>query len=248
MVPAISLYMVQAQLPQDFQNLPHILVVDDDDRLCTLVGRYLNEHGFLSFTAEDAAAAKDVLAAGVFDALVLDVMMPGQDGRSLTTELRKSHGDIPIILLTAMGEADDRVAGLESGADDYLTKPFDPRELVLRLQGLLRRRPPVNDGRRIYKIGRWTYDPLMPELVDGDETVRLTEVEDTLLKTLANRPDTILTRDDLADLCGVDAGERTIDVQVTRLRRKLEEDSKTPRYLQTVRGKGYLLRAQEVTQ
>lgn len=241
--------MAGTQLSQDFQNLPHILVVDDDDRLCTLVSRYLNEHGFLSFSAEDAALAKDVLSAGVFDALVLDVMMPGQDGRSLTKELRQSHGDIPIILLTAMGEADDRVAGLESGADDYLTKPFDPRELVLRLQGLLKRRPALNGGRSIYKIGRWMYDPLVPELVDTDtsEAVRLTEVEDTLLKTLARRPDTILTRDDLADLCGVDAGERTIDVQVTRLRRKLEEDSKTPRYLQTVRGKGYLLRAQEVS-
>ncbi len=239
--------MAQTQIPQDFQNLPHILVVDDDDRLCTLVSRYLNEHGFLSFTAQDAAAAKDIMAVGLFDALVLDVMMPGQDGRSLTTELRKTHGDLPIILLTAMGEADDRVSGLESGADDYLTKPFDPRELVLRLQAILRRRPVATDGRRIYKIGRWTYDPLVPELVDGDETVRLTDVEDTLLKTLAQRPDTILTRDDLADLCGVDAGERTIDVQVTRLRKKLEEDSKIPRYLQTIRGKGYLLRAQEET-
>ncbi len=236
---------VQSQIAKDFQNLPHILVVDDDDRLCALVSRYLNEHGFLSFTAPDAAAAKDILGVGVFDALVLDVMMPGQDGRDLTRELRLSHGDIPIILLTAMGEADDRVAGLESGADDYLTKPFDPRELVLRLQSILRRRPPQDGGRKIYTIGRWTYDPLVPELVDGAETVRLTDVEDTLLKTLAQRPDTILSRDDLAELCGVDAGERTIDVQVTRLRRKLEEDSKTPRYLQTVRGKGYLLRAQE---
>lgn len=239
--------MEQPQLPPDFQNLPHILVVDDDDRLCTLVSRYLNEHGFLSFTAEDAKTAKEVLAAGIFDAMVLDVMMPGQDGRSLTTELRRSHNDIPIVLLTAMGEADDRVTGLESGADDYLTKPFDPRELVLRLQSLLKRRPLAGTGgRKAYKIGRWTYDPQVPELVDGDDIVRLTDVEDTLLKTLAQRPDTILTRDDLADLCGVDAGERTIDVQVTRLRRKLEEDSKTPRYLQTVRGKGYLLRAQEI--
>jgi len=237
--------MADLQNTQDFQNLPHILVVDDDDRIRNLVSRYLNEHGFLSFTASDAAQAKEILKIGEFDALVLDVMMPGQDGRSLTQELRNDN-DTPIILLTAMAEADDRVSGLQVGADDYITKPFDPRELVLRLEAILRRRPATRNAHKTYKIGRWSYDPLVPELVDGDEVVRLTDVEDTLLKTLAQRPDTILTRDDLADLCGVDAGERTIDVQVTRLRRKLEEDSKTPRYLQTIRGKGYLLRAQEV--
>ena len=237
--------MASPQNIQDFQNLPHILVVDDDDRIRTLVSRYLNEHGFLSFTAGDAAQAKKILEIGEFDALVLDVMMPGQDGRSLTTELRMKS-DIPVLLLTAMAEADDRVGGFQSGADDYLTKPFDPRELVLRLQAILRRRPEVKSAAKIYRIGRWTYDPFVPELTDGDETVRLTDVEATLLKSLAQKPDTILSRDDLADLCGVDAGERTIDVQVTRLRRKLEEDSKNPRYLQTVRGKGYLLRAQEI--
>lgn len=237
--------MAAPQNNQDFQNLPHILVVDDDDRIRSLVSRYLNEHGFLSFTASDAAQAKEILGVGSFDALVLDVMMPGQDGKSLTAELR-TKSDIPVLLLTAMGEADDRVDGFQSGADDYLTKPFDPRELVLRLQAILRRRPEVKGEAKIYKIGRWTYDPAVPELVDDIDTVRLTDVEATLLKSLAQKPDTILSRDDLAELCGVDAGERTIDVQVTRLRRKLEEDSKNPRYLQTIRGKGYLLRAQEV--
>ena len=146
-----------------------------------------------------------------------------------------------------MGEVEDRVGGLQSGADDYLTKPFDPRELVLRLQAILRRRPQEKAATKSYKIGRWTYDTQVPELVDGDEAVRLTDVETNLLKALLRRPDTILSREDLAEMCGIDAGERTIDVQVTRLRRKLEEDSKVPRYLQTVRGKGYLLRAEEVS-
>ncbi len=238
--------MAGPQNQQDFQSLPHILVVDDDDRIRSLVSRYLNEHGFLSFTAADAGEAKEILKLGVFDALVVDVMMPGQDGRAFTKELRTAS-DVPVLLLTAMGEVEDRVGGLQSGADDYLTKPFDPRELVLRLQAILRRRPQEKAATKSYKIGRWTYDTQVPELVDGDEAVRLTDVETNLLKALLRRPDTILSREDLAEMCGIDAGERTIDVQVTRLRRKLEEDSKVPRYLQTVRGKGYLLRAEEVS-
>jgi two-component system phosphate regulon response regulator OmpR len=237
--------MATSQKPQDFQSLPHILVVDDDDRIRNLVSRYLNEHSFLSFTAADAAQAKEILQIGVFDALVLDVMMPGQNGKDFTRELRQAS-DVPVLLLTAMGEIEDRVDGFQTGADDYLTKPFDPRELVLRLQAILRRRPQERNGSKKYRIGRWAYDPQVPELVDGSEVVRLTDVEVNLLKALTRRPDTILSREELADLCGIDAGERTIDVQVTRLRRKLEEDSKIPRYLQTVRGKGYLLRAEEI--
>ncbi|MFA5591911.1 MAG: response regulator transcription factor [Micavibrio sp.] len=238
--------MADPQKTHDFQALPHILVVDDDDRIRTLVSRYLNENGFLSFTAADAAEAKDILRLAVFDALVVDVMMPGQDGRAFTKDFRRTS-DVPVLLLTAMGEVDDRVAGLSTGADDYLTKPFDPRELVLRLQAILRRRPQEKPQKTLYRIGRWTYDPQMPELVDGDESVRLTDVEANLLGALSRKADMILSRDDLAALCGVDAGERTIDVQVTRLRKKLEEDSKNPRILQTVRGKGYLLRAEEIS-
>lgn len=237
--------MVNAPLPKDFQSLPHILVVDDDDRIRSLVSRYLNEHGFLSFTASDAAQAKEILSIGEFDALVLDIMMPGQDGRAFTKELR-AKSDIPVLLLTAMGEIEDRVGGLESGADDYLSKPFDPRELLLRLQAILRRRPQHKPKMKTYRIGEWLYDPQVPELVSDARIVRLTDVEVNLLKALTRHPDTPMSREELAELCGIDAGERTIDVQVTRLRRKLEEDSKVPRYLQTVRGKGYLLRAEEV--
>lgn len=229
----------------DFQTLPHILVVDDDDRIRKLVSRYLGEHGFLSFTAADAAEAKTLLAAASFDAMVLDVMMPGQDGRSLTAELRRTT-DIPVLLLTALTETDDRVAGFQSGADDYLPKPFDARELVLRLQAILRRRPkPRLDAAGPVVIGPWRYQPGEKELrgVDGDRAI-LTDVEETLLRALASRSGEILSRDDLALLCGMDAGERTIDVQVTRLRKKLGEDSKSPRHLQTVRGKGYILRTE----
>lgn len=229
---------------QDYQSLPHILVVDDDDRIRKLVSRYLNEHGFLSFTAADAAEAKVLVNASVFDAVVLDVMMPGQDGRSLTEELRKTT-DLPVLLLTALGEADDRVSGFQAGADDYLSKPFDPRELVLRLEAILRRRPKfMAPAGQAVRIGSWVFDPQHKELVDGDTRVILTDVEATLLRALATRPGEVLSREDLAALCSMDAGERTIDVQVTRLRKKLGEDSKSPRHLQTVRGKGYLLRAE----
>ena len=238
--------MAQQLKTQDFQAHPHILVVDDDDRIRTLVSRYLNEHGFLSFTAANAAEAKEILEIGLFDALVVDVMMPGQDGREFTKELR-SKSDVPVLLLTAMGELEERLSGLQTGADDYLTKPFDPRELVLRLQAILRRRPQEKEQDRKFRIGRWIYDTAQPELIDGEEVVRLTDVEVNLLKALSKKPDVILSREDLAAMCGLDAGERTIDVQVTRLRKKLEEDSKAPRYLQTVRGKGYLLRAEEIS-
>lgn len=241
--------MIDAQKIAELQGLPHILVVDDDDRIRTLVSRYLNEHGFLSFTAANAHDAEEILKVGIFDALVVDVMMPGKDGRVFTRDLRQTS-DVPVLLLTAMGEADDRIAGFETGADDYLTKPFDPRELVLRLQAILRRRPAPKTAHKKYRIGPWFYDPVVPEIVpvDGSAAVRLTDVDVNLLKALLNTPDTVLSREDLAESCGVDAGERTIDVQVTRLRKKLEEDSKAPRYLQTIRGRGYLLRAQEVAE
>ena len=229
----------------NYQALPHILVVDDDERIRKLVSRYLGGHGFLAFSAADAQAAKELLRVAVFDALVLDVMMPGQDGRALTEELRQTS-DIPVILLTALGETEDKVAGFGVGADDYLTKPFDPQELVLRLQAILRRRPKVETEESSVKVGEWIFDPRQNELARGEENIRLTDVEATLLKALASRPGEILSRERLAVLCGMDAGERTIDVQVTRLRKKLGEDSKAPRYLQTVRGKGYLLRAEVV--
>ena len=223
---------------------PHVLVVDDDDRIRQLVSRFLTAEGFVVTTAADAVQARALLARLVFDALVVDVMMPGEDGLSLTRGLRGA-GDVPVLLLTALGEAESRIAGLEAGADDYLAKPFEPRELVLRLQAVLRRRPPPPQSVAAFRVGRWRYDPESSVLEDGDAVLRLTGVEANLLRALASRAGQAVSRDELARLCAPEAGgERTIDVQVTRLRRKLEDDPKVPRLLQTVRGKGYLLRAE----
>jgi len=231
-------------LPDKVESLPHVLIVDDDDRIRQLVSRYLRENGFVASTAADAAQAKETLGVLEFDALVVDIMMPGQNGLDFTKELRKKS-DIPVLLLTALGESADRIAGLETGADDYLPKPFEPKELVLRLQSILRRRPRVEATPQAFRVGRWYYDPAHKELTAGDETVRLTTVEDNLLCALASRSGEVISREELAALCDMDAGERTIDVQVTRLRRKIEDDPKKPRNLQTVRGKGYLLRVED---
>lgn len=222
------------------EELPHILVVDDDERIRNLLLRYLQENGFLVVTAASAAEADEILARFLFDALVVDIMMPGETGLSFTRRF-KNVNETPVLLLTALGETDDKIAGFESGADDYLSKPFEPRELVLRLQAILRRRPKPG-SLKSFRVGRWLYDESVSELQDGQEVIRLTTVEANLLRALASRAGEVISREDLAALCDLDAGERTIDVQVTRLRRKLEDDVKRPRCLQTVRGRGYMLR------
>ena len=226
---------------QHFSQQPHILVVDDDRRIRELVSRFLREHDFVVMTAEDAAQARAMTRNFEFDALVVDVMMPGESGLEFTKFVHEKL-NIPVLLLTALGQAQDRIAGLESGADDYLPKPFEPRELVLRLNTMLRRAPKKQQVTGPIKIGRWVFDPEIEALVFDGEIVKLTTVEGKLLRALASRPGQAMSREELAKYCGVDSGERTIDVQVTRLRRKIEEDTKTPRFLQTVRGKGYLLR------
>ncbi len=222
------------------EELPHILVVDDDERIRALLLRYLNEHGFLAVAASSAAEATALLERFIFDALVLDIMMPDETGLAFTKRFKQTS-DLPVLLLTALGDTDDKIAGFESGADDYLSKPFEPRELVMRLHAILRRRPkPV--VLKSFRVGRWIYDESNNELQDGDDAMRLTTVEGNLLRALASRAGEVISREDLAGLCGLDAGERTIDVQVTRLRRKIEDDAKRPRCLQTVRGRGYMLR------
>ena len=230
---------------QQFLAKPHILVVDDDERIRDLVSRYLWDHDFVVMEAEGAGQAREMLERFEFDALVVDVMMPEETGLEFTSSLRGVH-EVPVLLLTALGEAEDRISGLEAGADDYLAKPFEPRELVLRLNAILRRTAKPQETLRPFKIGRWRFDPALQELRDGDEVLSLTTVEQNLIRALAGRPGDAISRDELAEICGVDAGERTIDVQVTRLRRKIEEDTKNPRYLQTVRGKGYLLRTEDL--
>lgn len=235
----------QENFKTDHESRPHVLVVDDDRRIRDLLSRYLGEHGFIVLNAGDAAEAKALLKSFEVDVLVVDVMMPGQSGFEFTQEFREKR-QTPIILLTALGETDDRIEGFEAGADDYLPKPFEPRELVLRINAILKRTAKTVKVERPFKIGPWLFEPTLEELSGDHETVKLTAAEALLLKALGAHGGEVLSREELAAKCGVDAGERTIDVQVTRLRRKIEEDTKNPRYLQTVRGKGYMLRVEEV--
>ncbi len=220
------------------ETAPHILVVDDDTRIRELLRKYLVENGFRVTTAQDAAAARANLAGLDFDLLVLDVMMPGEDGLELTRAIRRDSG-VPILLLTAMGEADDRINGFERGADDYLVKPFEPRELVLRIQTILRR---TDTARRTeIRLGSHTFDLPRERLLHGDRPVRLTTNEASLLRSLARNAGVTMSRDALIRDSRIDGNARTVDVQVTRLRRKIEPDPRAPRYLQTVRGRGYVL-------
>jgi two-component system phosphate regulon response regulator OmpR len=229
---------------------PHILVVDDDRRIRDLTARFLSAQGFNVVTANDAADARGKMKSLAFDLLVLDIMMPGENGLELTTHLR-TESDVPILLLTARAETEDRIAGLETGADDYLTKPFEPKELVLRIQSILKRARPVERTaaqRRVIKFGEFLFELDRRRLFRGEEPVYLTEAETDLLTQLAARAGEAVSRDELSsstaeaeDPAAESSGSRQIDVQVTRLRRKIEADPRFPRYLQTVRGRGYLL-------
>lgn len=226
----------------DPDKKPHILVVDDDERLRDLLQRFLMGNGFLVTTATDAAEAREILKYLAYDLIICDVMMPGEDGLALTKSLKKQGITAPVLMLTALGEIESRISGFEAGADDYLPKPFEPRELLLRITAILRRvaAPPPSRGEKI-RFGRWSLDLDRGELADGEERVALTAVEHTLLKALASKVGEVVSREELAELCQMNANERTIDVQVTRLRKKVEEDPKLPKYIQTVRGKGYIL-------
>ena len=226
---------------------PHVLVVDDDARLRTLLSRYLAENGFRVSTAGHAEDARDKLRFLQPDALVLDVMMPGETGLALTESLRAEKTGVPILLLTARGAPEDRIAGFESGADDYLGKPFEPRELVLRLRAMLRRAvtppPAVEMATGPLRLGPLEFDTERSELSGPDGVVHLTGGESALLAALAARPNEVLTREDIVAALDMDeTGERAIDVQVTRLRRKIEADPREPRFLHTVRGRGYILK------
>jgi two-component system phosphate regulon response regulator OmpR len=226
---------------------PHLLVVDDDARLRDLLRRYLTDSGFRVTGASNAAEARAQLASFAFDLVVLDVMMPGESGLDLTRALRTENAGssaVPVLLLTAMAEPSDRVNGLEQGADDFLAKPFEPRELVLRIRNILQRRPtseeptPPTDIR----FGAFRFDPARAELLRGDELVRLTAAEIALLSSLAQHAPQAVSREELSQSAQFSGNVRNVDVQMTRLRRKVERDPRNPRYLQTVRGTGYALR------
>ncbi len=223
----------------------HVLVIDDDQRIRDLLKRYLARHGYLVSTARDADHASRLLGGLAFDLLIVDVMMPGEDGFSFTRRVRAAN-ETPVLLLTARGEAGDRIEGLEAGADDYLPKPFEPRELLLRCAAILRRATPApaEEPPRTLTLGQARYHIQRGELLRGDEPVRLTTTEQALMKLFALSPNTPLSRERLVSELGGSAGqaqERAVDVQITRLRRKLETDPRNPRYLQTVRGEGYML-------
>jgi len=224
----------------------HLLIIDDDERIRELLKKFLKRNGFLVTSARDAEHARRILSGLDFDLIVLDVMMPGEDGISFTRSLRETN-ETPILLLTAKGEAENRISGLEAGADDYLVKPFEPRELLLRINSILRRMPdtPAEDTvPKILHLGAIRYDIERGEMWQGDQIVRLTATESQLMKIFSACPGEPVTRSKLVEDLGRDRGqaqERAVDVQITRLRRKIEENPKQPRYLQTVRGAGYML-------
>ncbi|WP_045388022.1 response regulator [Falsirhodobacter sp. alg1] len=227
-------------------DTPHLLVVDDDERIRGLLQKFLVRSGFLVSVARDAAQARRLLAGLDFDMLVLDVMMPGEDGVSLTRALR-AHMTTPILLLTARGETQSRIEGLEAGADDYLAKPFEPKELLLRINAILRRVPNARPeaGPKVLHLGDVRYDMERGELWRGTDPVRLTSTESALMRIFSASAHEPISRErlvgDLAGEEGVETQERAVDVQITRLRRKIEVDPRQPRYLQTVRGSGYML-------
>ena len=223
------------------EDARHVLIVDDDDRIRTLLKKYLNENGYRTSVAQNAAEARRVMSVVDFDALVVDVMMPGESGFDFTKSVR-SASNVPILLLTARGLPEDRIEGLERGADDYLSKPFEPRELLLRINALLRRARPAGLNKQELTFGGCTFAVGRGELRRGGELVKLTAGETSLLKALAKKPGEAISRHALAEQTDT-AMERSVDVQVTRLRKKIEEDPRAPIYLQTVRGVGYVLMA-----
>ncbi|MGE0252060.1 MAG: response regulator [Dongiaceae bacterium] len=226
----------------------HILVVDDDRRLRDLLKRYLSQQEFRVSIAEDVAEARAMLSSMDFDLLVLDIMMPGESGLELAQSLRKTS-DVPILLLTAKGEVGDRIEGLETGADDYLVKPFEPKELTLRIRAILKRRPalaPATPPTQVH-FGSFHFDLSKGVLRQDAIPLPLTSAESALLAALAETPGQAWRREDLVRRLGGDNSERSIDVQVTRLRRKIEQDPSCPIFLQTVRGKGYVLFVDEIT-
>jgi len=221
-------------------DAPHLLVIDDDTRIRTLLARYLADHGFRVSMAANAAEARQRLAGLAFDLLIVDVMMPGEDGVALVRDLRQTM-NVPVLMLTARAESESRIAGLESGADDYVAKPFEPRELVLRINAILRRTAP-SPKPLIEQVtfGPFTFNRERLELKRAGELVRLTEREKQIMAIFAAAPGETVPRDKLVVTSGP-SGERTIDVQINRLRRKIETDPGNPLYLQTVRGIGYRL-------
>ncbi|CAK7192440.1 Transcriptional regulatory protein OmpR [Commensalibacter sp. Nvir] len=227
------------------ENILHVLIIDDDQRLRILLKRYLSENGFRVSGACSAKEARNLLDFIKPDALILDISMPGEDGLELTNFLRENGNDLLIILLTARGDPEDRIIGLEAGADDYLGKPFEPKELLLRLKSHFRKKSNVSKELKLspIRLGSMEFDPVLNVLKTKTGLVHLTSGEIDLLRIFASHPNTILSREKIMKQIGLEEiGERAVDVQVTRLRKRIEIDPKCPKYLHTVRGKGYILK------
>ena len=219
-------------------NILHILVVDDDNRIRELVKQYLEENSFVVTTAKDAAEAKQKIEIIKFDIIILDIMMPGESGLSLTKEIKKNN-PLPIILLTAKGETDDRIHGLELGADDYLGKPFEPKELLLRIKNILNkiRRPILPD--EIY-VGNTLINLKKFHIKLNNKIIKINPQEKKILEKMLRSPGKVFSRNDIGEIINI-SKERSIDVMITRLRQKIESNPKNPKYLQTIRGSGYVL-------
>ncbi len=217
----------------------HILVVDDDNKLLSLLQKFLSEKGFIVSTANCSEVALDILDLLQFDLLILDIMMPGENGLVLTQKVR-NKSNVPILMLSAMSEISDRILGLEKGADDYLVKPFEPQELLLRMNNIMKRVAPAKKEKIALNFGDFIYNIVRKELYKNEERVKLSPAEAVILEILANNIGNMTSREEIATVLDV-SNLRTVDVQITRLRKKIEQDSKTPKYIQTVRGKGYAL-------
>lgn len=232
----------EAQSHTIADDAPHILVVDDDKRIRNLLGKYLLDNGYRVTLAGDAKVARSSMCGLAFDMLILDVMMPGENGFELAKALR-ADSDIPILMLTAKSDPDDRINGLELGVDDYVPKPFEPRELLLRINNILRRQSSLDEPLKEIKMGNFVFHIGRGELRSGDDTIKITERERDLLRQFAQSPGAPIQRHELAGSSSGGGSERAVDVQINRLRRKIEADPSNPVYLQTVRGKGYILHA-----
>ena len=219
-------------------NRKHILVVDDDDRIRNLLKDYLNDNNFLTSSAKDSNEALEKISVFEFDLIVLDVMMPGKSGFELTKEIKKNN-DIPVILLTAKGEVENRIKGLEYGADDYLGKPFEPKELLLRINNIIKKKQKA-DINKIYKLGSASIDLSKLKINLNNNIYKVNSKEKNVLIEMLGNPGKTFSREEMIKISGIN-NERSIDVMITRLRQKIENDPKNPKYLQTIRGTGYVI-------
>jgi two-component system phosphate regulon response regulator OmpR len=223
------------------QQKPHILIVDDDNRILKLLNKFLNQNGFLTSSATSAEKAQELLKYFIFDLIILDVMLPGATGIDFATSIKSSGGSPPIVMLTALSEPDDRVKGLEAGANDYLSKPFEPKELLIRVRNLIELHSHNKKEQNIRRFGNSYYDLIRKDFYKSGKLVKLSTSEQKLLEILIENSGTAISRQELSEKVGGSLNDRSIDVQIVRIRNKIEDDPKEPKYLKTIRNEGYAL-------